>query len=87
MRFALSGVDSHPRGSIADREPAAGADQVDEAQTSAEMRQRLTRTVCHELAHMWFGNLVTMSWWTDLWLNEVRGSPRLRAFWSWRGKP
>eukprot|EP00959_Pyramimonas_sp_CCMP1952_P378672 7932293-Pyramimonas_sp.AAC.3 len=43
---------------------------VDEAQTSAETRQRLTRTVCHELAHMWFGNLVTMSWWTDLWLNE-----------------
>jgi puromycin-sensitive aminopeptidase len=27
-------------------------------------------TVCHELAHMWFGNLVTMRWWKDLWLNE-----------------
>ena len=24
----------------------------------------------HELCHMWFGNLVTMSWWSDLWLNE-----------------
>ena len=27
-------------------------------------------TVLHELSHMWFGNLVTMTWWDDLWLNE-----------------
>jgi aminopeptidase N len=27
-------------------------------------------TILHEMAHMWFGNLVTMSWWDDLWLNE-----------------
>jgi aminopeptidase N len=27
-------------------------------------------TICHELAHMWFGDLVTMDWWDDLWLNE-----------------
>ena len=27
-------------------------------------------TILHELAHMWFGDLVTMTWWDDLWLNE-----------------
>jgi puromycin-sensitive aminopeptidase len=31
---------------------------------------RVAETVCHEIAHMWFGNLVTMAWWNDLWLNE-----------------
>ncbi|CAI2377814.1 unnamed protein product [Moneuplotes crassus] len=31
---------------------------------------RSSRTICHEISHMWFGNLVTMEWWTDIWLNE-----------------
>ncbi|MGO4599589.1 aminopeptidase N [Terrabacter sp. 2RAF25] len=32
--------------------------------------ERRALTILHELAHMWFGNLVTMKWWDDLWLNE-----------------
>mmetsp|Transcript_19944 Transcript_19944/g.36885 ORF Transcript_19944/g.36885 Transcript_19944/m.36885 type:complete len:766 (+) Transcript_19944:4708-7005(+) len=35
-----------------------------------ETTVRNCRTTCHEIAHMWFGNLVTMEWWDDLWLNE-----------------
>lgn len=37
---------------------------------SAVRMQRLASVVTHELAHQWFGNLVTMEWWDDLWLNE-----------------
>jgi aminopeptidase N len=33
-------------------------------------RQRRAETILHEMAHMWFGDLVTMRWWDDLWLNE-----------------
>ena len=32
--------------------------------------ERRANTILHEMAHMWFGDLVTMSWWDDLWLNE-----------------
>ncbi|GGQ73168.1 aminopeptidase N [Kitasatospora griseola] len=37
--------------------------------TEAE-HERRAMVVCHEMAHMWFGDLVTMRWWDDLWLNE-----------------
>jgi len=38
--------------------------------SSASNKERIAIVVSHELAHQWFGNLVTPSWWTDLWLNE-----------------
>ncbi|GIY36509.1 aminopeptidase Ey [Caerostris extrusa] len=38
--------------------------------SSASNRQRVATVISHELAHQWFGNLVTPQWWDDLWLNE-----------------
>ncbi|KAF5280580.1 hypothetical protein FQR65_LT00331 [Abscondita terminalis] len=43
---------------------------VDPENTSAVRKQWIALVVGHELAHQWFGNLVTMEWWTHLWLNE-----------------
>lgn len=43
---------------------------IDEQKASSQSKQRVAIVVAHELAHQWFGNLVTMSWWDGLWLNE-----------------
>lgn len=43
---------------------------IDEEHSSIANKQRVALVIGHELAHQWFGNLVTMDWWTNLWLNE-----------------
>ncbi|MEO8504494.1 MAG: M1 family metallopeptidase [Acidobacteriota bacterium] len=43
---------------------------VDPREKSEQAKSRLLFVTAHELAHMWFGDLVTMRWWNDLWLNE-----------------
>ena len=43
---------------------------VDPAITTEATKQRIFEVAAHEIAHQWFGNLVTMAWWDDLWLNE-----------------
>lgn len=43
---------------------------LQEPDPGSRQRRRLAQVMAHEFAHMWFGDLVTMQWWDDLWLNE-----------------
>ena len=62
--FAMGAMENW--GAITFRESALLID----ANSSTRSRKHVAEIVDHELAHQWFGNLVTMKWWDDIWLNE-----------------
>jgi aminopeptidase N len=44
--------------------------QIDEKHGSVDLKKEIASVIAHEMAHQWFGDLVTMEWWNDVWLNE-----------------
>jgi aminopeptidase N len=44
--------------------------QIDEKHASPSLKKNIASIISHEVAHMWFGDMVTMKWWDDIWLNE-----------------
>jgi len=58
---------------------------IDASRASAASRRSQALVIAHELAHQWFGDLVTASWWNDLWLNEGMATwMQMRIVEKWR---